>query len=315
MYLINRFQLRRQLLLTLLITCCTLLLSPARPLGAQEATSAPQVQKAMRGVPRAECFPVEQLPADLRKKAESVLLNALDSEALFTFIGGMKPMSSGFATYRITVGAPDTRELADARRILSTFRCGDAYQAEVLPFHRVSSHKDPATGKEIPSRFLEAVLFHRPTVARMVKQYANFFTPYGITPEMDPLGVALVIEHDPTTARNRGLGYLYGYPKHAVDFFVASADAQGETRGIVPRDFIQIPTFKSPTGQFVYAVPKGHQETEEDRTLRDRAGRILAAYRERRARYVGEGKPGVVALLRDWLDDGTGFCDPANARY
>jgi hypothetical protein len=31
---------------------------------------------------------------------------------------------------------------------------------------------------------------------------------------------------------------------------------------------------------------------------------ILAEYQKRRARYIGPGKPGVVKMLRDWLNDG-----------
>jgi hypothetical protein len=109
---------------------------------------------------------------------------------------------------------PETKALDEVRQILSVFRCGDAYSAEVLPYHRVQND----------TRYFETVLFHRPTVRQMVRNYADFFGPYGITPETDPFAIALIVEHDPTTARNRGLGYLFGYPKHAVDFFVASAD-------------------------------------------------------------------------------------------
>lgn len=264
-----------------------------------------QESAVAQGVSRTECFPFERLPAELRPKAEALLLKLLDSEGLFTVIGGMKPMSSGFGTYKINVKMPDTRTLEEARQILSVFRCGNAYVAEVLPFYRTQND----------TRYFEAVFFHRPTVRQMVRTYPDFFSPYGITPETDPFAMALIVEHDPTTARNRGLGYLFGYPKHAVDFFVASADAQGETKETVPRDFIQIPVFESPTGRFVYAVPKGHKENDADRTLREKAGRILAAYKERRATYIREGKPGVLALIRDWLDNGAGRYAPEFARY
>jgi hypothetical protein len=270
---------------------------------------------ATRGVPKSECFPFERLPAALRPKAEELLLKALDSEALFTIVGGMKPMSSGFASYKINVKMPETKSLDEARQILTLFRCGDALFAEVLPFHRTQKTKDKETNAETEIRYFEAVIFHRPTVETMVRTYADFFAPYGITPASDPFGIALIVEHDPTTARNRGLGYLYGYPKHAVDFFVASADEQGETKTIVPRDFINIPTFVSDSGRFVYAVPKGYKEAEVDNRVREKAARILAQYKKRRAAYIGEGKPGAAALLRDWFDDGKGNFSPANATF
>ncbi len=279
-------------LMLLLVSAFPLLL-----LGASTAQAS--------GVPRAECFPIERLAPALRPKAEEMLLKMLDSEALYTVVGGLKPMSSRFATYLIPVKTPDTATLEEARQILAVFRCGDAFHADILPFHRLQNDR----------RYLEAVIFYRPALERMIEGYHSFFAPYGITPRTHPMVVALAIEHDPDTSRNRGLGYLYGYPKYAVDFFVESADKQKETKTLVPRDFINIPTFSHATNRFTYAVPKGHRENEDDRRLRAQAARILSAYRERRARYIGENKPGVVALLRDWFDDGTGFCAPENARF
>src|ERR671912_252443 len=47
-------------------------------------------------VPRAECFPIERVETALRAKAEALLLETLDSPALYTVIGGLKPMTSSF---------------------------------------------------------------------------------------------------------------------------------------------------------------------------------------------------------------------------
>ncbi len=285
-------------------------------LGAKAETKSPSVESRQEvvartktvsemGVPRDACFPLEKLPAPLRAEAEKLLLSMLDSEALYTMVGGIKPMSSGFVSYKINVKIPKTGELDDARRILATFRCGDRYYADVLPFHQVD--KD--------TRYFEGMVFYRPAVQEMVTKYAPFFSPYGITPTTEPIAIAITIENDPTSARNRGLGYLYGYPSRAVDFFVTSTEAQAKTKKLVPRDFFQIPSYKRETGSFVYAVPKNSAITLEDTALKEKAGRILAAYKERRAKYIGDGKPGVAALVRDWLDDGSGFCAPENAKY
>ena len=51
------------------------------------------------GVPRAECFPAANLPAELRAKSEEMLLRALDNEALYTLVGGLKPMSTVGSTF------------------------------------------------------------------------------------------------------------------------------------------------------------------------------------------------------------------------
>jgi hypothetical protein len=275
---------------------------------ASVTPAAPSVLYTAPAVPRAECFPVETLPADLRPLAEQLLLKMLDSEALYTIVGGMKPMSSGYVHTMISVTTPNTTSIERTRQALSALRCGDWFRTDLLMFRNVNSDK----------RYVEGVVVCVPTYRRMVNQYASFWAPWGITPHTDPSAAIVFAENDPTSARNRALGYLYGYPRPAVDFFVASMDADSKNTGaknkITPRDFRQIPTFSSPIGQFVYAIPKGTPISAEDKALSSEAARILAAYKVRRERYIGDGKPGVVALLRDWFSDGQGNCSPLNAR-
>ncbi|MBK8149172.1 MAG: hypothetical protein IPK58_13440 [Acidobacteria bacterium] len=55
-------------------------------------------------------------------------------------------------------------------------------------------------------------------------------------------------------------------------------------------------------------------ENDADKALKARAAPILAAYKKRRGEYVGDGKKGVVEMLRDWFCDGRGQCSPANAK-
>ncbi len=275
-------------------------LAPPTAPRAGVASAAEPARVTPAGVTRSECFPVETLPAEMRPEAERLLLRLMDTEALYTMVGGMKPMSSGFAAYQFRIDQPDTEKLERARRLLSVFRCGDEYVADLQVFARPQGQK----------RTAHAFVAHRPTLARAVHAYPEYFGPLGITPASHPLQVLYTVEYQPPLERSRGLGYLYGYPRYAVDFFV-EAQAEGQRTGkLVPRDFFQIPTHSHDTGRFVWAVPRGHQPTEEDRATREQATRILADYRERRKRYVGEGKPGIVALLRDWFDDGTGRCGP-----
>lgn len=269
------------------------------------ASVVAQSPRSLPAVSRSECFPFERLPVTLRPKAEALLLQMMDSEALFTLIGSMKPMSSGFERYRLNIETPDITALDEARQILAQFRCGEFYFAEVLPFHRLDK----------TTRHFEAALFNRVAVRRTIEQHASFFYPLGITPHTDPFAVSLIMEHNPTSARDRGLGYLFGYPDYAVDFFVAGSESYKKDQQLVPRRFINLPVFSSPTGRFVYAVPKDHVDNAEDTQLREKAERILKAYRERREKYIGDGKPGALALLRDWLDDGTGKCHIENARF
>lgn len=127
------------------------------------------------------------------------------------------------------------------------------------------------------------------------------FAPLGIAAGTTPQEVMERIDRGPRAARWRAFGLVFGYPEYAVEFFVEAGERQSETRKFVEREFVQIPTFASDHGRFVYAVPKEHAERTEDRALKTAAGPVLDRYRAWRAVYVGEGKAGAAALLRDWL--------------
>lgn len=57
-------------------------------------------------VGRSECFPFERLAPEKRERAETLLLKALDGEALHTIAGDLKPMSSGFQSFRVETRLP-----------------------------------------------------------------------------------------------------------------------------------------------------------------------------------------------------------------
>ncbi|RMH08921.1 MAG: hypothetical protein D6697_04910 [Armatimonadetes bacterium] len=254
-----------------------------------------------QGVPCSECFPLEQLEPRLRPQAEQTLLKMLDRESLYTVIGGLKPMSSGFVT--ITYGAEPLdketyQQLIDLRTILRAFRCGDELYADMMVFRRTDDGKKTA----------HAVVINTRALRETIRRYATFFAKLGVTENSHPMEVVMAVEHATPSDRHRGYGYLFGYPKYAVDFFVEAAEHQQRTGEFVERDFFHIPTFERETNQFVWAVPKGHTPNTEDLERRARAEAILKAYRARREQYIGEGKPGVVQLLRDWLRDHEGRC-------
>lgn len=258
---------------------------------------------AQLGVPREECFPVERLPADLRVEAETMLLRALDREALFTVVGGLKPMSSGFATGRIEAANPDVAALRRLQRITAVLRSGEEITAGVQVFAMELEGQ----------RTYDAVLFHREAFAYAVRREQRLFGQFGVTPLTAPVEALLAFDSSRSIDRFRAYGHLFGYPEYAIEFFAAAAESQRATGTFVERDFFSIPTFSLPTNGYVYAVPKGAARRAEDDALRARAEPILEEYRRRREAYIGPGKPGVVALLRDWFDDGTGRCSPRTA--
>ena len=246
----------------------------------------------------AACFPFERLPASLRSRAEETLLKAFDGEALYTIAGGLKPMSSGFVSASIAVDAPDLVEAEALRQVLDTWTCGGELAAGVHHFARIFEGK----------RALEAVVFHRPALHALLTRHSTFFAPYGLSPSSDPVEVVMTVEYDPTPARLRGYGYLFGYPDYAVDFFVQAAGIEP----LVPRDFISLPTTRGER-HFVYAVPKGHVANDADRQLRLATEALFADYSARRARHIRADSPaGVLALVREWFDDGKGDVRPSN---
>lgn len=147
-----------------------------------------------------------------------------------------------------------------------------------------------------------------PAYRRLLQERGDFFQRWALTPAAHPLETLLAVEYDASSARFGGYGYLFGYPDYAVNFFVQAADSENFTGQFVERDFYALPTVAGETGRFVWAVPHGHRENAADQALKERAAKILADYRERRARFIGPGKPGVVALLRQWWDNGKGWC-------
>lgn len=259
-----------------------------------------------QGVPREQAFPLHILPPHLQGQAEAILLRLLDREGLYTVIGGLKPMSSAFVTYSFDPSNPEeVAQLDTLRQILATFRCGDELYADMMVFQRAQNGR----------RVAHAIVIHRESLRATIRRYADFFASLGVTEHSHPMEVVMAVEYAPRAQRHRGYGYLFGYPKYAVDFFVQAGDEQEAAGQFVERDFMHIPTFERETNLFVWAVPKGHQPNEEDLRIRRIALRILASYRARRARYIGKDKPGVVELLRDWLDDGSGRCSLRHMRF
>jgi hypothetical protein len=258
---------------------------------------------ARAGVARADCFPFERLPPGLHGQAEALLLAALDSEALFTLVGGIKPLSSGFAGFDIAVEAPDLANVDETRRILAHWRCGDTFYADVMAFAQVHDGR----------RALHAFVAEVPAVAALVAARRAFFGRLGLSPAAHPLQVVLAVEHAPPDVRFRGYGWLFGYPDDAVDFFVGAAIFQDLTGIFVARDFRSAPTFQAETHRFVWAVAKDQSVTTDEQRLIDRASAVLASYRRRREQYVGQGRPGVLALVRDWFCPSETSCAPALA--
>jgi len=288
-------------------------------------------------VARSECFPVERVPEPLRARAEAVLLETLDGTALYT-IAGLKPMTSGFlpslgrgggiAFDRAAMRAdsPVARQIDELRQVFSVLRCGDDIRSVlVTDILSVGEARGVA----------EPYVFHLPAIRGVITALPDYFGALAITPHASPETVIFtmrrLLDSAPREDREAGLawrrahqaeigdqtratGLLYGYPRPAVEAFVVGTlqAIRGELppgQKMDPALSMRIPTF---SGDEVWYRKATLEDSPEDRALRARAAHILAEYRTRRAQYVGSGKPGIVALLRDWFCKGDGGCAAAN---
>mgnify|MGYP005854681697 CR=1 FL=1 len=225
----------------------------------------------------------------IARLTDELVLRMLDREALFTVIGGIKPMSTGFWSGVIDLEAPDLTAMKRVRSALAALRTETPY-ADVMAFDREYDGK----------RYVEGFVVDRASFAEALKRYASFFSRYALTPSTHPAVVVATVERMPRLDRYRGYGVLFGYPSYAIDFFIQAALEQEQSGEFVERDFLHIPTFESPIGRFVYAVPRGHIRNADDERLAEFASEILIEYQERRAAAIDEQGLGALGLLRRW---------------
>ncbi|MBM4097093.1 MAG: hypothetical protein FJ261_10010 [Planctomycetes bacterium] len=227
-------------------------------------------------------------------------LKMLDSEALYTLTGGLKPISEGFWQTRFPADQDTSPEVDAVRAALKELPLGSDLEAGVYVFATPFDGKRPAA----------AFVAHKPSLRALVERRIDVFQPLGILSAMSPQRVLELIDRAQRSARWRGFGLVFGYPEYAVEFFVAAGEKQAATGKFVERDFVNLPTFVSDRGRFVYAVPKGHIERAEDRYLKSMTAEIFIRYRAWRTVYLDNEKLGAVALLRSWLTPPTVWLRP-----
>jgi hypothetical protein len=158
-------------------------------------------------------------------------------------------------------------------------------------------------------RSASLVVYHRAAMRALIRRQALFFGSLGVTESTDPQSVVSAVENAPRAERWRGYGYLFGYPDEAVDFFVRAGVEGDSTKQLVPRDFRRIDTVRRyPATQdgppvnatFVYAVPKGAEETAGDRALRTAAAPRYQRYVQLRPRFIRADSTGAALLWRSW---------------
>lgn len=209
---------------------------------------------------------------------DSVLRRGLDHEALFSLLDTLKPMSS-LADFDLPLGQRDSV----VQSASSLYARWEAAAAELN--RRLSDRLFflvPFRNADSASRSVTLYVANRWKWQACLARHSAFFHRVGIFPSMPPQQVVTITEHLPRADRWRSYGYLFGYPNHAVDFFVSAGVEQDSTKRFVKREFIQMPVHQSETGYFTYAVPVGHQRNEADRRIETQAAAVLKLYRQYR---------------------------------
>jgi hypothetical protein len=198
------------------------------------------------------------------------------------------------------------RNADELEQIMRTWKCG----GEIVG--RLHRFKSPFDG----TPQMMAYAFNIPLMAKTITEHADLFAPLNVSPSSAAIDIISALQRKDRSTMHRGFGLLYGYPEDAINFFVDAEKQRQATGEFIKRDFVSLPTFDMFQGEyrFVYAVLKGAGRTKADYALAARVQPVFDEYLKRRARHIHDDSgAGVLSLVREWFDDGTGNVRPSNA--
>jgi hypothetical protein len=235
--------------------------------------------------------------------ADSLILYGLDHEALFSLTDSLKPISS-LRTLRFPF-AKDSLQQDGDEYILSNTMALDtiAFMQNILNH----LHTDQLRFCLIPFKYsynsqrsLQILVVNLDAYRMLLHERQHFFGQWGFTAETPPEVLLTAIEYESKLDRFRAYGYLFGYPAHAVDFFVEAAREEALTGEFVKRSFFPVPTYSGKEGYFTYALPQNFTPTAQDSLISLRAEKVLAHYQMIRAQFQTENGVKAHALL-EWV--------------
>jgi hypothetical protein len=218
----------------------------------------------------------------------------LDHEGLYTVFSDLKPMSTGFWSTRYPEADGEPVAVQNMKQILATFHIDHHITAGVLIFNQ--SHEG--------TRYAEGFVANLPVLKRLLQQHAEFFHSLGLNANSSAQEIIETVDRAEPTKRFRGFGLLYGYPQHAVDFFVAAHQQQQVSGNFVERDFFHVETFSQEKGAFVWAVPKGHTPNDADLKIQKQAQLVLERYRHLKKAW-SESDLHIESLINYWFQPPT----------
>jgi hypothetical protein len=225
-----------------------------------------------------------------QKMADTLLLSALDHEALYTLIDTLKPMSSvKFLRFPIAADSLTPKGKIPTIKKVAILDTLESWQriCQALSTPKVSFVIQPFRAADKGMRHLEIYAIRHAVLAKLIIRHRHFFGQYGFTASAHPTTVLATIENEHAYNRWRGYGYLFGYPDHAVDFFVEAGKSQDSTGQFVERQFFHMPVWVGRQGFFTYALPKTPDAIGQiDSAIYRAAVTTLEQYKARRKKWV-----------------------------
>lgn len=224
-------------------------------------------------------------PIDPITLADSLIHLVLQQEGLFTLYGGLKPISTvQHFSYDIDSISGNYLHEEFVAKNLSTLShslnllTNDSIGYTVIPFRAIHGKK----------RSFEILIYHKASMKKLISNKSEFFLRRGILPTDNIEKILALYEFEDKYDRYRAYGHLFGYPDHAVHFFVEASRIHDNGGDFVPRDFYQIPVANGQEGRFVYAVPKGYGSQEVDEKIKADAGILLSKFQSDWENYTNQ---------------------------
>jgi hypothetical protein len=265
---------------------------------------------ATRNKPR--YFPgYEQLTAMDKQLADSIVALALDQEGIYTILGRIKPVSSIGYSLKYPLAKDSTMVEGSHEVVNLKVDSIRQFVQEIEQLHRITERlsSEELTFLLIPfretydkNRHLQLLVCRQDLIDSTLAVHQPFFAQWGFTPGTDPGTLITALEFEEMADRYRAYGYLFGYPKYAVDFFVEAFLISEQGGEFVKRDFFHIPVFEREQGRFTYAIPKDHKPDHTDSLIYHRSIKVLERYKESRSEFINDEKMDINAFLKYWFD-------------
>lgn len=228
-----------------------------------------------------------------QQMADTILLNALQQEALYTLLDTLKPMSS-VKMYKLPLLSSQSSQRDSALRVLQQVQ----KVANALSNKEVVFVLNPFARGDSIYKLFELYVVRVKQASKKIAQYEAFYSSLGIQPSTAVETLLAVTEFEQRYSRWRSYGYLFGYPAHAVDFFVEAGKTQDSAKKFVTRNFFQIPVYVGSSGHFTYAIPKDYNPNATDSAIYHKAVQTLDMFKKIRPKYTTPSGVKAVQLWR-----------------